>query len=790
MCSSDLRRILKVKVINGHLDPGASFTINLKKLALRPDALGSNAEEHAFGCVIGDPDGADPEPDSGITYTVVPVSGGKLLPLPVNHIYAIAPSRVQVDEEFSLRLSVQDEYDNLTPDTVGTLLLSCTDPAAVFASQTALAAGDEGTKELSVTLKTPGIQRFTVSLAGFSATTSTSNVIDVRSATPDRILWGDYHNHSSRCDGTGEPEELVRYASGVAFLDWYCLTSHDAPPWYLAGTMRWNDIKDVIDSNQSSIFITIPGYEWTKDFDDDGNAGDGHRNVMTTSWDSLLPVLRSNDSNYDHSSELYRGMMARTSEFIIVPHHLNSYKWWHLPASGSAAAIPDAERDRYMPMIEVYSQLHGNYEAPASFSAWSVPPAWRAPTDWRTNPDQPCYVVGGLARGAVAGLMAGGDNHSARPGSHVYGAFTAVLTDDFSRAGIIEAFRRRHTYATSGHRPIMEFSSGDAIMGDIVRFSPGASAPVFSYRVAAPLEITGLRVVRVTFGAWSDLEIAVPSGFTEFSGTFTDQDFDPSWSFADYYLVAEYKNNRSHYVYPETGDDANDRAWTSPIFFFPDERLIIASGDYDGDGTSDLAVFRGSSGLWAVRGITRVYFGSADDLPVPGDYNGDRRADIGIFRGSSGLWAVRGITRAYFGSSSDGAVPGDYDGDGSCDFGIFRPSSGLWAIRGVTRAYFGAPGDGAVPGNYSGAPSSEIGIFRGSSGLWAIRGVSRVYFGAASDLPVPGNYDGGGWDIGIFRPASGLWAIRNVTRIYFGSSSDNPVPADFSGTGEIGRAHV
>lgn len=59
--------------------------------------------------------------------------------------------------------------------------------------------------------------------------------------------------------------------------------------------------------------------------------------------------------------------------------------------------------------------------------------------------------------------------------------------------------------------------------------------------------------------------------------------------------------------------------------------------------------------LWAVRGISRTYLGSASDLPVPGDYAGTGTDAVGIFRGTSGLWAVRGITRAYYGSS--GYVP-------------------------------------------------------------------------------------------------------------------------------------
>lgn len=210
----------------------------------------------------------------------------------------------------------------------------------------------------------------------------------------------------------------------------------------------------------------------------------------------------------------------------------------------------------------------------------------------------------------------------------------------------------------------------------------------------------------------------------------------------------------------------------------------INSGDYDGDGSTDLAVFRSSSGLWAVRGVTRLYFGGSSDIPSPGDYDGDGTTDIGLYRPSSGLWAISGVTRLYFGGYSDRPAPSDYDGDGACDPGIFRPSSGLWAIVGITRTYFGSSSDFVVPGDYNGDGTSDIGLYRPSSGLWAIKGVTRDYFGSSSDFPVSGDYSGDGQrQIGIYRASSGLWAIRGVSRMYFGGSSDTPVPADYNGDG-------
>jgi len=126
--------------------------------------------------------------------------------------------------------------------------------------------------------------------------------------------------------------------------------------------------------------------------------------------------------------------------------------------------------------------------------------------------------------------------------------------------------------------------------------------------------------------------------------------------------------------------------------------LFSPAADFNGDGTGDIAIFRGSSGLWSVRDVTRVYFGSGSDTIVPYDYTGDGTDQPAIFRGSSGLWAVRDITRVYFGSSFDEPRPGDYDGDGADDIGIFRSSSGMWAVRGVTRIYYGTFGDLAIPG--------------------------------------------------------------------------------------------
>ncbi len=199
-------------------------------------------------------------------------------------------------------------------------------------------------------------------------------------------------------------------------------------------------------------------------------------------------------------------------------------------------------------------------------------------------------------------------------------------------------------------------------------------------------------------------------------------------------------------------------------------------GDYRGDGTATVGIFRPASGLWAVRGTTRTYFGRTGDTAISGDYNGDGKHDIAVFRPRNGFWAIRGITRIYFGASGDTPIPADYQGDGTGDIGIFRKASGLWAIRGITRIYFGASTHRPVPADFTGNGRAEIAVFDGTKGLWAIRGLTRSYFGRTGDLPLPGDYDGDGTAaVGIFRPATGLWAVRGITRAYFGGTADIPV---------------
>src|SRR5437588_2903360 len=99
-------------------------------------------------------------------------------------------------------------------------------------------------------------------------------------------------------------------------------------------------------------------------------------------------------------------------------------------------------------------------------------------------------------------------------------------------------------------------------------------------------------------------------------------------------------------------------------------------GDFDGDGKSDIGVFR--NGYWYVIPSSNPSapivqeWGIPGDIPVPGDYDGDGKTDFAVFR--NGNWYVIPSSNPsariaqQWGMRRDIPVPRDYDGDGNSDF--------------------------------------------------------------------------------------------------------------------------
>lgn len=254
--------------------------------------------------------------------------------------------------------------------------------------------------------------------------------------------------------------------------------------------------------------------------------------------------------------------------------------------------------------------------------------------------------------------------------------------------------------------------------------------------------------------------------------------------------------------------------------------------DIDGDGKSDVLIYRPGTGYWYSRnsasgyvpgaGASTFSWGGAGDTPLQADFDADGKLDPTVYRPSTGQWFAALSSRGYdpsqyryfaWGASTDTPIAADFDGDGQTDVAVYRPSSGAWHILLSSTGYTigsgyptyivwgGVSGDVPIAADFDADGKADIAYYR--AGTWRILYSSFGYnsaasgtyaWGTATDRALPADFDGDGRiDIGVYRPSTGYWYLLLSSFNYafsagnwifqWGAPGDEPKLGDFDGDG-------
>lgn len=395
---------------------------------------------------------------------------------------ALLPTLRRTGETFRLGFKGEDKWGNPSDQVEGTFSLRANLPVRGLPERFSMGRGEAAKSIEGLSMEKPGDLLIDV-LDSAGRVLCRSNPLRIAADAPLRSYWCDLHGQSEETIGTNSARELIEFARDRAFLDGM---SHQGNDFQIT-TPFWNELNKLTRAyNEDGRFIIFPGYEWS------GNTGlGGDRNVMFMhegrqihrSSHALVDDLADVSSDSNSAEQLFQ---ALKDEDCVVFAHIG----------GRYADIKMAHDARIERSVEVHSDW-GTFE-------WLVQDALEQ--DYRI------------------GILANSDGHKGRhgashPGASLFGAYgglSCLLATDLTRAGLFDALRRRHHYATTGCRMVLDVRAAfdseamlyaddpnlgaaqhtrgrEAMMGDIVQSPDAAVEFTIEAQASAPIERVEIR---------------------------------------------------------------------------------------------------------------------------------------------------------------------------------------------------------------------------------------------------------------------------------------------------------
>jgi hypothetical protein len=435
---------------------------------------------------------------------------------PAAALRCIAEARPLIGDPARLTLAVTDQHGNPAQDFRGTVRLSCnteTDLPAEYA----FTEEDAGSHQFAVRFPAEAVSRVTATCGDLSAT---SNPILPRREGEPGVYFGDIHSHCEiSADAVGDPDLAYEYARRSWGLDFAALTDHSPR------AAKWERVVEVANRhNRDGRFVTFVGFEWS-------DPVKGHRNAYyrgDTGPEQPASIRHNMEAWWDFFEE-------QGTRVITVPHH---------PNTESAAKTTDGKavwgpmdwsviNHRYQRIVEI-CQARGSFEVPGG-----PIPELRV-----VREDRGASVQTALAAGHRLGFIGSTDTHSGRPGTGP--ARCAIVSHDFSRAGLWDAMHGRSCYATTGKHILVFFTLNDSPMGSEITLPEPNTPRELAWRVigTGPIDRVDLLRNNELVRAWDG------EGQDDLSGTFR---------------LAEALGG-TEWWYLRAIQDDTEMAWSSPIW--------------------------------------------------------------------------------------------------------------------------------------------------------------------------------------------------------------------------------
>lgn len=353
----------------------------------------------------------------------------KIVPGPGVEWHAVAPSLIRVGQPFRLHVKANDAWGNPSDQVERTLHLNA-DGLAVsgLPDRLSIAKGTFAAVAEGLVVGHAGETVIVVN-DGQGRALCCSNPI--RAIADDQggalvAYWGDTHGQSNETLGTNTAREYFLFGRDKAFLD---VMGHQGNDFQITGTF-WKELNRLTaELDEPGRFVCIPGYEWSANTAVGGDRNVHYRREGETIHRSSHAQIADPSDMVDEEADAHTAHelfdKLNGKDCVVMAH-----------VGGRYADITFAHDEELESAVEVHSDW-GTFE-------WII---WDA-----------------LDKGYRVGIVGNSDGHKGRPGASYPGAsffgsqggLTCFLAAQLDRDHIFDSMRRRHHFATTGNRLLLD----------------------------------------------------------------------------------------------------------------------------------------------------------------------------------------------------------------------------------------------------------------------------------------------------------------------------------------------